>query len=101
MTHGAHPGKIMGVTAVFVAELGELRPQAGHQVRIDGRDYSVWLLDDGEDPDGRGQIRVLDNACLHVGGPIVGRGGTRRLRHLPLARLDLRPGHGGAQDRVR
>ena len=61
----------MGVTAVFVAELAELRPQAGYQVRIFGSDYSVWLLGDADGADAGPQIRVLDNACLHVGGPIA------------------------------
>ena len=31
---------------------------------MNGRYLAVWLLDDGD-------VRVIDNACCHVGGPLV------------------------------
>ncbi len=49
---------------VVVARADELTPLVGHQVRIDGWDYAVWLLPDGS-------VRALDNSCPHIGGPIV------------------------------
>jgi nitrite reductase/ring-hydroxylating ferredoxin subunit len=52
------------VRAVIVARLDELRPRVGVQVRVDGRDYAVWLVDDAT-------VHVLDNSCLHTGGPLV------------------------------
>ena len=53
-----------GVPHVTVARIRELRPLVGHQVRIDGWTYAVWLMPDGS-------VCVLDNACEHIGGPIV------------------------------
>jgi len=53
-----------GVPDVIVARLDQLAPLIGHQVRVDGWDYAVWLLPDGT-------VKVLDNSCEHVGGPIV------------------------------
>ena len=53
-----------GVPAVVVASLDALQPEVGHQTRVEGRDYAVWLRIDG-------QVAVLDNACAHVGGPLV------------------------------
>ena len=50
--------------AVVVAQLSEVRPLIGRQVRVNHWDYAVWLLPDG-------QVHVLDNACEHVGGPLV------------------------------
>ncbi|GAC1538718.1 MAG: hypothetical protein NVS3B12_24180 [Acidimicrobiales bacterium] len=50
--------------AVVVAPLGALEPEVGYQVRVEGRDYAVWLR-------AGGQVAVLDNACAHVGGPLV------------------------------
>jgi nitrite reductase/ring-hydroxylating ferredoxin subunit len=52
------------VPSVIVARVEQLAPLVGHQVRIDGWDYAVWLLPDGS-------VQVLDNSCEHVGGPIV------------------------------
>jgi nitrite reductase (NADH) small subunit len=52
------------VPVVAIARLEQLRPGIGRQVRIDFWDYAVWLLDDGS-------VRVLDNSCPHVGGPLV------------------------------
>lgn len=49
---------------VVVARVEALRPRIGHQVTIGGRYYAIWLLDDGS-------VRVLDNECCHVGGPLV------------------------------
>ena len=53
-----------GVPHARVARVAELVPNVGHQVRIDGWTYAVWLLPDGS-------VCVLDNACEHIGGPIV------------------------------
>ena len=50
--------------AVVVARLAELRPLVGHQVRVNGWDYAIWLLPDGS-------VRALDNSCAHVESPIV------------------------------
>jgi nitrite reductase (NADH) small subunit len=36
----------------------------GHEVRVNGWDYALWLLPSGE-------VRALDNSCPHIGGPIV------------------------------
>ena len=47
-----------------VARVEELAPLVGHQVRVDGWTYAVWLLPDGT-------VCVLDNTCEHIGGPIV------------------------------
>jgi nitrite reductase (NADH) small subunit len=52
------------VVARLLAQLDELRAEIGLQVRVDGWDYAMWLQTDG-------QVRVLDNACQHVGGPLV------------------------------
>ena len=49
---------------VVVARVDALRPLIGRQVTVDGRYYAVWLMDDGS-------VRVLDNECCHVGGPLV------------------------------
>lgn len=49
---------------MIVARLDQLRPGVGVQVRSNGCDYAVWLLDDGA-------VRVIDNNCLHTGGPLV------------------------------
>ena len=50
--------------AVVVARLDALDPLVGRQVDVDGRYYALWLLEDGT-------VRVLDNECRHVGGPLV------------------------------
>ena len=50
--------------AVVVARLEDLRPLVGHQVRVNHWDYAVWLMPGGE-------VHVLDNACEHVGAPLV------------------------------
>jgi len=50
--------------AVVVARSEDLRPLVGHQVRVNGWDYAIWLLPDGS-------LRALDNSCEHVGSPIV------------------------------
>jgi nitrite reductase/ring-hydroxylating ferredoxin subunit len=52
------------VPVVAIAPLDELRPGIGHHVRVEFWDYAVWLLPDGS-------VRVLDNSCEHVGGPLV------------------------------
>jgi nitrite reductase (NADH) small subunit len=52
------------VPVVTVARLDDLVPLVGRQVRVNYWDYAVWLLPDGA-------VRVLDNACEHVGGPLV------------------------------
>ena len=49
---------------VTVALVSDLVPLVGHQVRIEGWTYAVWLLRDGS-------VCVLDNACKHVGSPLV------------------------------
>src|SRR6202011_2718597 len=53
-----------GVPVVTVARLDELVPLVGRHMRVNYWDYAVWLLPDGS-------VRVLDNACEHVGGPLV------------------------------
>ncbi len=50
--------------AVVVARVEDLQPLVGHQVRVDGWDYALWLLPDGT-------VRALDNSCIHIGSPIV------------------------------
>ena len=49
---------------VPIARVEQLRPGVGHQVRVGFWDYAVWVLPDGS-------ARVIDNACEHVGGPLV------------------------------
>ncbi|HVM66486.1 MAG TPA: Rieske 2Fe-2S domain-containing protein [Acidimicrobiales bacterium] len=53
--------------SVVVARVDELRPLVGHQVRVNGWDYAVWVLPDGT-------VRALDNSCMHIGSPIVDGG---------------------------
>lgn len=43
--------------------LNALLPERGHAVRVAGRDIAVFLL--------RGEIRAVDNHCLHTGGPLA------------------------------
>lgn len=43
--------------------LDDLQPDRGRLVRAGGRDVAVFLVD--------GEVRVVDNACLHTGGPLA------------------------------
>ncbi len=43
--------------------LDALEPGYGRRVRAGGRDVAVFLVD--------GETRVVDNACLHAGGPLA------------------------------
>lgn len=57
------------MAAGVVARLDQLRPGVGLQVRVHFWEYAVWLLPDGT-------VRVIDNSCLHMGGPL-GDGAVR------------------------
>jgi nitrite reductase (NADH) small subunit len=54
----------MGMTAVVVARAGELADDEGRVVEHGGREYALWRLADGT-------VRVLDNHCLHLSGPLA------------------------------
>lgn len=41
----------------------ELEADRGRRVRAGGHDVAVFLLD--------GELRVVDNTCLHTGGPLA------------------------------
>lgn len=46
-----------------LCRLDTLEPDRGRLVRARGREVAVFLVD--------GQVRVVDNACLHAGGPLA------------------------------
>lgn len=46
-----------------LCEIDDLDAGAGHQVTVEGRRLAVFLVD--------GAVRVIDNACLHAGGPLA------------------------------
>ena len=46
-----------------LCDVARLEPDRGHLVRAAGRELAVFLVD--------GTVRVVDNACLHTGGPLV------------------------------
>jgi nitrite reductase (NADH) small subunit len=52
------------VAAVVVARLAELAVARGRSVRVGARELAVWRLADG-------RVQVLDNTCLHLGGPLA------------------------------
>ena len=52
------------MVAAVVARLSELRSAVGHLAHVNGRDYAVWLV-------GTDVVYVLDNDCLHLGGPLA------------------------------
>lgn len=52
------------MAAVVVARLSDLAIGAGNVVEREGREYALWRLADGN-------VRVLDNLCLHLEGPLA------------------------------
>ncbi|HUR17518.1 MAG TPA: Rieske 2Fe-2S domain-containing protein [Acidimicrobiales bacterium] len=48
---------------VQLCVLEDLEPDRGHRVRIGAYDVAVFLVDGG--------VRVVDNTCLHTGGPLA------------------------------
>lgn len=52
------------MTAVVVARVSELTGGEGLVVEHGGREYALWRVADGE-------VRVLDNRCLHLSGPLA------------------------------
>lgn len=48
---------------VELCALDSLEPERGLLVRAGGRELVVFLVD--------GEVRVVDNACLHAGGPLA------------------------------
>ncbi|HUP68560.1 MAG TPA: Rieske 2Fe-2S domain-containing protein [Acidimicrobiales bacterium] len=48
---------------VKLCALDDLEPGRGHRVRLHGHDLAVFLVD--------GKVRVVDNTCLHTGGPLA------------------------------
>ncbi|MDP9404491.1 MAG: Rieske (2Fe-2S) protein [Actinomycetota bacterium] len=48
---------------VQLCELDTLEPDRGRLVRAGGRAVAVFLV--------HGSVRVVDNACLHAGGPLA------------------------------
>lgn len=48
---------------VQLCALDSLEPDRGHLVRAGGREVAVFLVG--------GEVWVVDNACLHAGGPLA------------------------------
>ncbi|MEO7836519.1 MAG: Rieske 2Fe-2S domain-containing protein [Acidimicrobiales bacterium] len=51
------------MAAVELCALDSLEPGRGRLVRAGGRQLAVFLVD--------GEVHVVDNACLHAGGPLA------------------------------
>ena len=54
----------MSVPPAAVARVSSLQVGVGALVRTADAYYALWLMPDGT-------VRVLDNQCAHVGGPLV------------------------------